>query len=65
MTKSLQFVSGGGEMGALIRAYNWESSPIGPADKWPQSLRTTLGILLNSKFPMFLYWGYGFGLFLQ
>ncbi len=57
MTKSLQFVSGGGEMGALIRAYNWESSPVGPADKWPQSLRTTLNILLNSKFPMFLYWG--------
>ncbi|MCY7292505.1 MAG: PAS domain-containing protein, partial [Ferruginibacter sp.] len=40
-----------------MRAYNWESSPIGPADKWPQSFRTTLGILLNSKFPMFLYWG--------
>jgi PAS domain S-box-containing protein len=57
MTKSMQFLSGGGEMGALIRAYNWESSPIGDADKWPQSLRTTLSILVNSKFPMFLYWG--------
>ena len=57
MTTSLQFLSGGGEMGALMRAYNWESSPIGSADKWPQNLRTTLGILLNSKFPMFLYWG--------
>ncbi len=57
MTKSLQFLSGGGEMGALMRAYNWETSSIGPADKWPQSFRTTLSILLNSKFPMFLYWG--------
>ncbi len=57
MTKNLQFLSGGGEMGALMQAYNWESSTLGPADKWPQSLRTTLGILLNSKFPMFLYWG--------
>jgi PAS domain S-box-containing protein len=57
MTKSLQFLSGGGEMGALMRAYDWESSSVGLADQWPQSLRTTLGILLNSKFPMFLYWG--------
>ncbi|MEO7309330.1 MAG: PAS domain S-box protein [Chitinophagaceae bacterium] len=57
MISSLQFLSGGGEMGGLIRAYDWESSSIGPADKWPQSLRTTLGILLHSKFPMFLYWG--------
>ncbi len=57
MTKSLQFLSGGGEMGALMRTYNWESSTLDPADEWPQSLRTTLGILLNSKFPMFLYWG--------
>jgi len=57
MTKSLQFLSGGGEMGVLMRAYNWESSPIGGADKWPQSLLTTLGILLNSKSPMFLFWG--------
>ena len=24
---------------------------------WPQSLRITLGILLNSKFPMFWWWG--------
>jgi PAS domain S-box-containing protein len=57
MSKSLKFLSGGGEMGALMRAYDWESSPIGQLDKWPQSLLTTLGILLNSKFPMFLFWG--------
>ena len=24
---------------------------------WPQSLRTTVSILLNSRFPMFLFWG--------
>lgn len=57
MTTTLQFLSGGGEMGALIRNHDWESSPLGPSDKWPQSLRTTLSILVHSKFPMFLYWG--------
>ncbi|SHG27865.1 PAS domain-containing protein [Flavobacterium defluvii] len=51
------FLSKGGEMGALIRAKDWSKTPLGPVDTWPQSLRTTLGILLNSKFPMFLFWG--------
>lgn len=44
-------------MGALTRSYNWEQTSLGPADKWPQSLRTTVSIILNSKFPMFLFWG--------
>jgi len=57
MTTSLQFLSGGGEMGASMRAHNWDSSMVGPVAKWPQSLRTTLGIVLDSKFPMFLFWG--------
>lgn len=44
-------------MGELTRRYNWESTPLDSPSQWPQSLRTTLGILLNSKFPMFLFWG--------
>jgi PAS domain S-box-containing protein len=52
-----QFLSGGGEMGALTRAKDWSATPLGPISQWPQSLRTTLSILLNSKFPMFLFWG--------
>ncbi|MBS7253538.1 PAS domain-containing sensor histidine kinase [Flavobacterium branchiicola] len=51
------FLSKGGEMGALTRAKDWSKTPVGPVETWPQSLRTTLGILLNSKFPMFLFWG--------
>ena len=51
------FFSKGGEMGALMRAKDWDQTSIGPFEKWAQSLRTTLGILLNSKFPMFLFWG--------
>jgi PAS domain S-box-containing protein len=46
------------EMGNLIRANDWSKSPVGPIDTWPQSLRTTLSIILNSKFPMFLFWGH-------
>lgn len=45
------------EMGKLIRAKDWAQTPLGPMDAWPQSLKTTVSIILNSKFPMFLWWG--------
>lgn len=45
------------EMGNLIRAKDWSKTPVGPIESWPQSLKTTLSIILNSKFPMFLWWG--------
>ncbi|WP_316771412.1 PAS domain-containing protein [Pedobacter frigiditerrae] len=54
---SFGFISGGGESGALIRSIDWSKNPLGPIEQWPQSLRTTLSIILNSKFPMFLFWG--------
>jgi signal transduction histidine kinase len=53
----LEILSGGGEMGALVRAFDWEQTPVGPATGWPQSLRTAVSILLESKFPMLLCWG--------
>lgn len=51
------FLANGGEMGELTRAKDWSKTAVGSVESWPQSLRTTLGILLNSKFPMFLFWG--------
>src|SRR4051812_12059375 len=51
------FLPGGGEMGELIRTFDWSSTSLGRPEKWPQSLRTTLSIIINSKFPMFLFWG--------
>jgi len=51
------FIQGGGEMGALVRSFDWSKTPIGPPETWQQSLRTTLGIVLHSAFPMFLFWG--------
>src|ERR1700687_829214 len=53
------FLSGGGEMGALTRAYDWSASPLGKPETWPQSLRTALRILLNTNHPMFIWWGEG------
>lgn len=51
------FLRGGGEMGELIRARDWSMTSLGDPNDWPPSLRTTLNIILNSKFPMFLWWG--------
>ncbi len=51
------FLQGGGEMGELTRKYQRSLTPVGPPDNWPQSLRTIVAMLLNSRFPMFLWWG--------
>jgi len=57
MNSNLHFLSAGGEMGQYIRTKNWNDSPVGDPASWPQSLRTALSIILNSRFPMFLFWG--------
>jgi PAS domain S-box-containing protein len=53
----LDFLAGGGEMGALMRAYDWTSSPLGIPSAWPQGLRTAVRMLLNTYHPMFIWWG--------
>ncbi|MEJ7830705.1 MAG: PAS domain-containing protein [Segetibacter sp.] len=55
--QTYSFLQGGGEMGTLTRNYDWSLTSIGRPRNWPQSLRTTLSILLNAGFPMFLWWG--------
>lgn len=50
-------IRGGGQMGALIRSMDWSKTSVGEISSWPQSLKTTVNMLLNSKFPMFLWWG--------
>lgn len=46
-----------GGMGEIISTNDWSGTPVGIIDIWPLGLRSTLGIMLNSKFPMFLFWG--------
>lgn len=47
----------GGEMGKRIRALDWSTTPLGPMDQWPQSLRTVVNILLASRYAMWMAWG--------
>lgn len=44
-------------MGARIRAFDWAATPLGPVEKWPQSLRTCIRIMLTSRQPIWIGWG--------
>jgi PAS domain S-box-containing protein len=56
-TEELDFFSARSEMGALMRAHDWASTPLGPPAAWPQSLKTVVRILLTSRFAMWMAWG--------
>lgn len=47
----------GGETGALIRAFDWSQTPLGPISIWPSSLLTVTNMLLQSPVPIVLLWG--------
>jgi PAS domain S-box-containing protein len=51
------FLRGEGEMGALIRAFEWSRHPLGPPAAWPQALRAALSLCLNSRYPFLICWG--------
>jgi PAS domain S-box-containing protein len=51
------FPSGGGELGALIRQFDWTKTSLGPLSAWPQSLKTITDTLLRSPVPIVLLWG--------
>jgi signal transduction histidine kinase len=53
----LTFLTGGGELGDLIRAHDWSVTTLGPARAWPQSLKTAVGIMLTSRQPIWIGWG--------
>lgn len=48
---------GGGAMGAEMRDHDWSGHPLGTPEKWPHSLRTTIGLMLSSRFAMWVGWG--------
>ena len=50
-----ELFAGPGEMRALCRELDWSRTPLGPVEGWSHSLRTTAGIVLGSRNPMFLF----------
>ena len=51
------FLGGGGELGELIRGFDWDRTSLGPPRRWPQGLRTALRILLTTQHPACIFWG--------
>ncbi|MEO7307366.1 MAG: PAS domain S-box protein [Ferruginibacter sp.] len=51
------FLTGGGQMGELIRSYDWSKTSVGSPDTWPQSLRIAVRIMLDCPFGMYIAWG--------
>jgi PAS domain S-box-containing protein len=56
-SSSLAFLSGGGETGARLRSLDWPSHPLGPPELWPQSLKTIVRVMLDSRYAMWMAWG--------
>ena len=48
---------GGGEMGSLMRSFDWSKTALGPVSGWSQALKTMIGVVLRSPAPMYLAWG--------
>jgi len=40
-----------------MRSKDWSTTPLGPPQTWPQSLKTSVRIMLTSRQPMFVWWG--------
>lgn len=55
------FLAGEGAVATLMRERDWSKSPLGPPQSWPSSLRLIVGLMLASKFPMFVAWGEDLG----
>jgi hypothetical protein len=53
------FLSGGGEMGHRMREFDWSATALGPVAGWPRSLKDAVRLILNNRFPMFVWWGPG------
>jgi PAS domain S-box-containing protein len=51
------FLTGGGELGALIRAYDWSRTALGAPETWPQGLKIAIRIMLTSRQPIWIGWG--------
>lgn len=56
-SSSLNFLDSPGEMASRIKSFDWSSTPLGPIEHWPQSLKTITGFLIRSPVPIVLLWG--------
>jgi len=44
-------------MGARMRQLDWSRTPLGSPQHWPQSLKTIVRVMLDSRYAMWMLWG--------
>ena len=57
VTEDLAFLNHPGEMGDLIRRFDWGGTSLGPIPAWPASRRFTIALMLRSPLPIVTLWG--------
>ena len=53
----LRFLAGGGRATSLILERDWSDHPLGEPADWPDTLKSTLSMVLNSPESLILAWG--------
>ena len=51
------FLTGGGEMAARLRAHDWAATAMGPMADWPVEVKAVLAMMLQSPLPMIALFG--------
>ena len=51
------FLTGGGQLGVLIAAFDWARTALGPIAGWPPHLKNATALMLRSKVPIVMLWG--------
>lgn len=46
------FLTGGGQIAAMVRGFNWANTPLGPIDHWPVEVKSIVGMMLQAQRPM-------------
>ena len=54
----MSFLDNTGELGELIARFDWSQTPLGPISAWPQSVKSTVSLILHSPFPIVTLWGH-------
>ena len=47
-------------MAARMQSFDWSKTPLGPVERWPQNLKTTVRIVLTSRYAMWMAGGQDF-----
>ena len=53
----VDLLAGSGEVRALMRSRDWDATPLGSPARWPSTLRAVVGVMLTSRFAMWMAWG--------